>query len=100
MDSKLGVPILVGAVILGLSVLAGSYLVKSSLDRGTAELGEVTAALGEFQEALEEATRPPTQPARRRGPDPNRRYTINVEDAAKKGPDTAKVQIVEFSDFQ
>jgi hypothetical protein len=99
-DPKLGVPILVGAVILGLSVLAGSYMVKSSLDTGTAELGEVTAALGDFKGALEAAAQPPAQPARRRGPDPNRRYKINVEGAAKKGPETAKVQIVEFSDFQ
>ncbi|TMB55364.1 MAG: hypothetical protein E6J56_08625 [Deltaproteobacteria bacterium] len=39
------------------------------------------------------AARPP-------GQDPNKVYTIPVADSPVRGPKTAKVTIVEFSDFQ
>ena len=48
-------------------------------------------------------SRAPTQaaaPAPRRGPDPNRVYTIKTAGAPSKGPAGAAVTIAEFSDFQ
>ncbi|RMD97562.1 MAG: thioredoxin, partial [Deltaproteobacteria bacterium] len=41
------------------------------------------------------------QPKRkRRGPDPNKVYTIEIGDSPTVGPDDAKITIVEFFDFQ
>ena len=38
--------------------------------------------------------------ARPNAPDPNKVYTIPIADSPVRGPKTAKVTIVEFSDFQ
>ena len=84
------------ALLLSVAIVTGSYLVKSSLDRGTAEL---TDTLGEIQSALAAAPAA-ARPAARRGLDPNRRYTVNTGRAPAQGPAGAKVKIVEFSDFQ
>ncbi len=43
---------------------------------------------------------PPTEPARRRGPDAERVYEIDVADSPSRGPADAQVTVVEFSDFQ
>jgi protein-disulfide isomerase len=92
--------LIIAAAILGVAILAGSWMIRSSLDAGTAELQGVTTSLAEFKDALTSAARP--QPAARRpsGPDPNRRYQVKTDGAPSLGLETAKVTIVEFSDFQ
>ena len=42
----------------------------------------------------------PAAAARPQMPDPNKVYTIPIADSAVRGPKTAKVTVVEFSDFQ
>jgi protein-disulfide isomerase len=97
-----GGPLIVAALILGVAVLAASFVVRSSLDAGTEELAGVREALGEVQVVLEEATggnggRAEARPQR---PDPGERHQVSVDGAPVRGSADAKVTIVEFGDFQ
>ena len=103
-ESSSGASLIVAAVILGLSVVTGSYMLKTSVDSGTARLGDV---LGEMQSlgakiaaAPAGAPTPAARPARPGRPDPAKKYEVAVGNAPTKGPDSAKVKIVEWSDFQ
>jgi hypothetical protein len=101
---------LVGAVIVGVCVVVGSAIVASALngvttqlDRTTQRLEEIKTAMADAQKALANVARAPAAaptPQRRRGPDPDKRYDINIAGSPAKGVQTAKVKIVEFSDFQ
>jgi protein-disulfide isomerase len=96
-----GNALIIAAAILAVAVLGGSLLLKSSLDAGTAELAGVKTSLVEFKDALAAAARPQQAAARQpQGPDPSKRYTIDLKEAPIKGPEKAQVTLVEFSDFQ
>ncbi len=92
--------LIIGAAILGVSILGAGFLIKAAVDDGTEQVANVTEALGEVKGLLASAARPQPQRARRRGPDPSKRYTLNVKNSPALGTETAKVTIVEFSDFQ
>jgi protein-disulfide isomerase len=100
---------LIAAVILGVAVIVGAVLVANGLNRVAARVDGNTAKLEEIKTGLAEATttlqktarpQPVRQPPRRRGPDPNKVYTVPTKGAPIQGPQTAKIKIVEFSDFQ
>lgn len=66
------------------------------------DLGEKIAALDTKVASLQtkvDAVAKGAQPARR-GPDPDKVYTVRTEGSPAKGPATAPVVIAEFSDFQ
>ena len=44
--------------------------------------------------------RTPAQAPAQQGPDPNRVYTLKLDDVPLKGPASAPITIAEFSDFQ
>jgi len=104
-----GRQVLAAASIVGLAVIAGSVLLAQSLNRVTSQLDrtagrleEIRVAVAESKDALSNlkiAAAPAAAPPRR-GPDPNKRYVINVAGSPTLGPETAAITIVEFSDFQ
>ncbi len=92
--------LVLAAVVLGAAILGGSFLIKSSLDAGTGELAGVRTSLDEVQGALQAARPTAAAAPRRRGPDPDKAYTVSTAGSPAKGVETAKVTVVEFSDFQ
>jgi protein-disulfide isomerase len=109
MNQVSGRQVLLAASIVGLAVIAGSLVLAQSLNRVTAQLDRTTerldgirVAVAESKDALSNLQIAAAAPAAapRRGPDPNKRYAVNVKGSPILGPDTAAITIVEFSDFQ
>ena len=101
-----GGQVLSAAGIVGVAVLAGCLILSQSINRVTQQLDRtagqieaVSVAVADAKEALGNLQAAPAQVARR-GPDPNRRYTVNTNGSPALGPETAAVTMVEFSDFQ
>jgi len=82
--------------------VGSSLIIRSALKGATEQMGEIRLALNDTRQALVAAAqaRPAAPAAPPTGPDPNRRYTVNTAGSPAKGPATARVKIVEFSDFQ
>ena len=93
--------LVLAAAVLGVAILAGSLLIRSSLDAGTSELEGVRTSLADLKGELQAAARPaPAAAPARRGPDPGKVHKISTAGAPARGIETAKVTLVEFSDFQ
>ena len=96
---------------LGLATLAGMVVllvisfsnwreinrIQTSLD---SRLGQINNQIGQMASKVEEVGDRPAPQPRRRGPDPNRVYQIQIAGAPVKGPARAPITIAEFSDFQ
>lgn len=95
-----GLPVILAALILGLSLAGGAYMVAGSLDRTTDRLGAVLTAITEMKVAQAPAAAPPARPSRPGRPDPTKVYQVAVGKAPTKGPAQAAISIVEWSDFQ
>ncbi|MAG30593.1 MAG: hypothetical protein CL908_06820 [Deltaproteobacteria bacterium] len=89
---------IIGALLISLSIIGGSFFVASSLDRATAQIELATAALEELPVAA--APSPSARPSRPNRPDANREYEVELGEAPVRGDDDAIVTIVEWSDFQ
>jgi hypothetical protein len=95
---------LLPSIIIGVAIVLGAWAIKSSLDKSADNLDSIRLALADTKQALQQVAqaRPAQGGAAARGgrPDPTRRYTVNTAGAPAKGPASAKVKIVEFSDSQ
>jgi protein-disulfide isomerase len=100
LGERTGVLIVISALILGASIVAGGLLVQSSINNTAIEIAGVRTALSGIQSSLRVGAEAAPQPARAERPDPNRRYSVNTKGSPAKGPENAKVTIVEFLDFQ
>ncbi len=100
MPNSSGGSLIVAALLLGAAILGGAYMVSSSVESGITELAGVRTALSELEGSLKAAAAPSPPPSRARRPDPAKEYSIDVKNAPVLGSEDAKVEIVEFSDFQ
>ena len=94
--------IILPAIIVGAAIVAGSLFLRTPLQQTADRLDGIRLALNDTRQALVAAAqaRPAAPGSPPSGPDPNRRYTVNTTGAPARGPATALVKIVEFSDFQ
>ena len=96
--------------VLGLAILGGvvgllmiSFSNWREIDQIEASLddrfGQIETRISQVSDKVDNVSVAQKQPARR-GPDPNRVYSIKTDGAPFKGPANAPVTIAEFSDFQ
>lgn len=85
----------ISALIIGTSIVAGSFLVRNSVDRTSVEVNALKTAIESVSR-----TGPPRDLAARERMDPNRRYTVTTKGAPVRGDPGAKIAVVEFSDFE
>lgn len=97
-DNGGGRTFLIGALLISLSIIGGSFFVASSLDRATQQLEVATGKLDGLQVAGGRPRGP--RPERPQRPDPGREYEVEIGEAPTLGDDDAAVTIVEWSDFQ
>ncbi len=97
-----GIHVVVAALILGVCMIGGAYMVSGSIDRVTGHIPEFENAMKSLQTAVAaKGGSAPAAPARRRGgPDPSKVYTLASAGAPFKGPVDAKITVFEFADFQ
>lgn len=99
MGNDKGTSIVVAATILGLCVLGAAFMLGRSVDGATEQLALMQVAIARIQSNAAVAKTAAPVP-RRRGPDPDKIYKVDLAGTPIRGPKSAKVTIAEFSDFQ
>lgn len=99
---NIGSALIVAAVLLSAAVLGSSYFVATAIDRAAEGVRRVAL---EFEDLAESggavAGRPGGAPSREpAGPEPEKRYDVDLGAAPVKGDADALITIVEWSDFQ
>ncbi len=91
------------SIVIGLAVVTASLILKSAVDEGAVQLA---ATVGQMQElsakiaAAPSAPQAAARPSRPGRPDPSKKYDVDIGSSPARGPASAPVKIVEWSDFQ
>ena len=106
-NNSTGPATIVAALIVGMSMLGAAFVLQTSLDRNSLRVAETLSAIAVSASSLAKAgptkaAAPPTavRPSRGGRPDPAKIYSIAIGDAPTRGPKSAAIKIVEWSDFQ
>ncbi len=99
MSEKAGILVLISSAILGAAILGAAFVIQSSLNQVSGELASIRSAVGSLP-TIADTGRAGRADRPRSRPDPERRYSVNLAGAPSRGLESAKVAIVEFSDFQ
>jgi protein-disulfide isomerase len=94
---------LVAAIVVGVALVIGAWIVGTAMDRQSAQMGVVASAVGRLADATGAAAggRPlPPRAEAPQNPDPSKRYAVDPGSAPIRGRKDAPVTIVAFSDFQ
>ena len=90
---------IIASLILGASVLGAAFMLGSAIDSASINITDAISDLeGSFAAAPQRAAAPPSPRGSR--PDPSRYYEVNTKGSPARGPEKARIDIVEFSDFQ
>ena len=95
-----GLPMILAALIMGLSISGSAYMMSGSLDRSSERMSAVLMAITELKVAQAPAPAPSRAPSRPSRPDPNKVYQVAIGKAPTKGSPKAAISVVEWSDFQ
>jgi protein-disulfide isomerase len=98
-DESFGGQLIIAAVLVGLAIVMSALAVRVALDRNAAL---IAGSLGKTELVLKRTLRlaaAANRPARA-GPDPSKQYSIETMGSPGRGPDAARVTVVEFGDFQ
>ncbi len=97
-SGSLGYVIVAGIVILIVLAAIGWHEARRLRTDLQDRLGQIDSRVTQLQGRLEDIAKAAVPP--RRGPDPNRVYSVRTDGAPSVGPATAPIVIAEFSDFQ
>ena len=93
----------VAAIVVGVALVIGAWIVGTAMDRQSEQLGSVATAVGKLADATGAGAGGRPMPSRAEGPempDPSKRYTVDTGSAPIRGSKDAAITIVAFSDFQ
>ena len=97
--------LLLGATVAGLAILLFLSFQnwadgRSFRDNMVDRLSSLETRITQLSAKLDALPKTAAAPAPRRGPDPNKVYTVKTQGRPSRGPADAPITIAEFSDFQ